>query len=249
MKDRNNFNETFKEIEGDVRLIDPKLQKWSTNYLQGHQKRYISDYGIIMSAYGNRSGPILEIGSMPFHLTAILKKSGLPIIGLDLEPERAHGFIEKHKLEIHKCDVEKDKIPFGDSTFDLIVFNEIFEHLRINPITTLREMCRVLVPGGKLILTTPNLYALGNVWWFLTGRSIDNSPYKEYLKLQEIGHMGHVRIYSAREVKEFLENTGFRVDSVRFRYFRRRGKTFIFNFFYEVLPPLRPQLILVAEKV
>src|SRR5690606_40208586 len=67
------------------------------------------------------------------------------------------------------------------------------------------------LPGGKLILSTPNVYAIGNLYLFLRGRSIDNSPYREFLKLETLGHMGHVRIYSAREVEEFLVNTSFSV--------------------------------------
>jgi SAM-dependent methyltransferase len=236
----------FKDINSDIDLIDDSLRAWSHTYLRGHRKRYIYDFKVIDSLY--QAGKILEIGSMPFHFTLLLKKAGYPVTGLDVSPERASRLISKNDLEVFKCDVEKDKIPFPDNNFSVIIFSEIFEHLRINPIATLKEINRVLKPGGKLVLTTPNLYALGNVWWFLTGRSIDSSPYSQYLKLESLGHMGHVRVYSAKEVNEFLVNTGFKIDAVKYRYFKTRGKLMLFNVVYKLFARLRPHLIVLAEK-
>ena len=46
-------------------------------------------------------------------------------------------------------------LPFGDATFDLLVSSELVEHTT-DPILALRELVRVLKPGGLLALTTPN---------------------------------------------------------------------------------------------
>lgn len=51
---------------------------------------------------------------------------------------------------------------------------------------------------------------------FLLGRSIAD-PVEEFGKLRNIGHMGHVREYSAREVAHFLDASGFAVQSIDFR--------------------------------
>jgi hypothetical protein len=41
-----------------------------------------------------------------------------------------HGsYVSNHKL----CDIETQKLSFADDSFDAVVFNELFEHLRINP--------------------------------------------------------------------------------------------------------------------
>lgn len=237
----------FSEIEKDLHLVDKSLIDWNINYFKGHKRRYLSDLKLLHVFFV--AGQILEVGSMPFHLTAYLSKIGISVKGIDLEPERARRFIKKYNLDISKCNVDTERLPFGDDSFEVVIFNEIFEHLRINPIATLLELNRVLKPGGKLILTTPNLYAVGNIWWYLTGRSIDNSPFKEYLKLEKLGHMGHVRIYSAREVREFLFHTQFEVDKVIFRYFYKQGKiSFLFNMIYMLIPNWRPQLVIVAAK-
>ncbi|MCH8875010.1 class I SAM-dependent methyltransferase, partial [candidate division KSB1 bacterium] len=141
---------------------------------------------------------------------------GHPVIGLDLKLERAASFIEYHDLHVMQCDIENERFPFDDNRFGLILFTEVFEHLRINPIFTLRETNRVLKPGGILILTTPNLYSLGNIASFCLGNGLMMmTPYKEFEKLHTVGHMGHIREYSTREVTEFQDNTGFEVIDVK----------------------------------
>ena len=66
---------------------------------------------------------------------------------MDINPDRSKHFIEKYNLDVKKCDIENEKIPFENDWFDFILFNEIFEHLRIDPIYTLREVNRVLKPS------------------------------------------------------------------------------------------------------
>lgn len=46
---------------------------------------------------------------------------------------------------------EEEPLPFADDAVDVVVFNEVFEHLRVNPIFTFREINRVLRPQGTLL--------------------------------------------------------------------------------------------------
>jgi SAM-dependent methyltransferase len=48
-----------------------------------------------------------------------------------------------------------ERIPFGPATFDTVISCETIEHLR-QPVAALRELHRVMCPGGRLLLTTPN---------------------------------------------------------------------------------------------
>jgi SAM-dependent methyltransferase len=50
-------------------------------------------------------------------------------------------------------------LPFPDETFDTVLCTEVLEHLS-DPAVCLREMSRVLRPGGHLILTTPQMWHL-----------------------------------------------------------------------------------------
>ena len=99
--------------------------------------------------------------------------------------------------------VEKDSFPYGDDEFDLVIFAEIIEHLLNDPCCVLREIKRVLKPGGTLILTTPNVARLENVARLISGANIYD-PYSGY------GPYGrHNREYNRHELEQLLKFEGF----------------------------------------
>jgi 2-polyprenyl-3-methyl-5-hydroxy-6-metoxy-1,4-benzoquinol methylase len=70
-------------------------------------------------------------------------------VDLDLPHLRKHLNISRRAL------ASLDSLPFADSSFDLITCNMVAEHLPA-PLITLRELTRVLSPGGVLMVHTPN---------------------------------------------------------------------------------------------
>lgn len=56
--------------------------------------------------------------------------------------------------QMHKHDIEKEPIPFDDEAFDLVAGLHVLEHLS-DPASVLRDMVRVLKPGGILVLGVP----------------------------------------------------------------------------------------------
>jgi 2-polyprenyl-3-methyl-5-hydroxy-6-metoxy-1,4-benzoquinol methylase len=48
-----------------------------------------------------------------------------------------------------------EALPFADASFDVVLSTEVVEHLP-RPIDGIRELVRVLRPGGRLVVTTPN---------------------------------------------------------------------------------------------
>lgn len=216
-------------------------------YFSDHKNRYKSDLQIIDNYY--TAGEILEVGSLPCHLTYCLKSLGYQIIGLDLNPERVASFIRNNNLYVVKCDIENERLPFNDNQFDLILLNEVFEHLRIDPIFALKEINRVLKYEGVLKLTTPNLYSLGNIASFCYGKGLTmTTPYKEFKKLHTVGHMGHFREYSTSEVKEFLDNTGFQLIDVKYKTYNRSRRGRFIDLFYHIIPALRPYQVVISKK-
>jgi SAM-dependent methyltransferase len=223
------------------------LSEWHENYVKNHKLRIAIDLDMVKKQGGQGSG-VLEFGSVPLLLTAALSASNYNVTGIDLAPERYRGTIEKIGIKVVKCDIETEKLPFGDNSFDAVVFNELFEHLRINPIFTLSEVLRVLRPGGIMMLSSPNLRSLNGMYNFCIKNraySCSGNTYEEYQKLENLGHMGHVREYTTAEVTEFLTNIGFDVTSI---IYRGRFRTIVKQLLARAFPGLRPFVSYVSKK-
>ncbi|MGH9554402.1 MAG: class I SAM-dependent methyltransferase [Terriglobales bacterium] len=79
-----------------------------------------------------------------------LRAPGRRVVGIDLAPEVR---LNPHLDEAHCCDAAQ--LPFGDEQFDLAFADYVFEHLA-DPLAVVREIRRVLKPGGYMLLRTPN---------------------------------------------------------------------------------------------
>jgi len=204
--------ELIVDAAGELAPDKTHLQEWFRTYSVNHSSRLAFDLEMVLSRAHSPDARILECGSIPLLLTRALSKQGLSVVGLDIEPERFSRSISALDLDVSKLDIERQELPFGDHDFDLVIFNEIFEHLRVDPIFTMTEVHRVLRPGGTLLLSTPNLRSLNGLWNLLIRNrcfSCSAELFNEYEKLRTLGHMGHVREYTSREIVEFLQKIGF----------------------------------------
>ena len=224
-------------------------REWHRSNLVIHGLRYCADLDLVNDLAPE--GPLLDIGAAPCHMTAMLQHAGYPVVGLDLAPQRVAPLIRTLGLDVRACDVERETMPFADGHFAGALLCETFEHLRVDPALVLSETLRVLAPDGFLLLTTPNVYSLPSLARFLLGRSVAD-PLSEFGKLRALGHMGHVREYSAREVRRFVEASGFAIEWLDFRYDHanpsRRKR--ILNLAYHCVPRrFHRDIVLVARKI
>lgn len=237
-------------IDECARALAPQsteLSAWHQSYLSNHRLRIAHDLDIITDAIP-KSKSVVEFGSIPLVLTAALKSCGYQVTGCDIAPERYASTVAAMGLNVVKCNIETQELPFADKSFDAVIFNELFEHLRINPVFTLTEVLRIMKPNGILTLSTPNLRSLEGIRNFLLrdrAYSCTSSIYDEYKKLETIGHMGHVREYTRTEVVEFLQTVGFEVTAIVYRgdYRNPLKRTLI-----GLMPGLSPFVSYIATK-
>ena len=118
---------------------------------------------------------------------------------LDLPMARVEGIEpqEKYKytppFKVHSLDIEREKFPFPDEKFDIVICNQVLEHLKI-VIHPLREMVRVVRAGGYLVLGIPNLASLMSRVYLAFGR--------QPICLAFPGP--HIRGFSDRAFRKFL---------------------------------------------
>jgi SAM-dependent methyltransferase len=230
-----------------IRPDDPALDDWFSNYCRQHRTRLAADLHMV-ERYVERGARVLEYGAIPLLLTAALAGGEYDVSALDIAPERFAATITSLGLDVRSCDVETETVPFAEESFDAVLFFELFEHLRINPLFTLREAHRVLKPRGVLLLSTPNLRSfrgLRNLLLHNQGHAASAGVYQQYEKLETIGHMGHVREYTTREVVDLLTRIGFRIDVVVYRGGHGRG---LVGFAERLAPSLRPFFAVVATR-
>jgi len=92
------------------------------------------------------------------------------------------------------------QLPFDDNTFDCVVTSEVLEHIQ-DDVSAINELVRVLRPGGSLGVTVPTMWP-EKINWMLS---------EEYHAPLSPG--GHVRIYSATELKAKLRSAGLTIST------------------------------------
>lgn len=239
--------EVLDRVATRIEPADARLADWFFGYARQHRERLAADLRLV-EEHVQRGARILEYGAVPLLMTAALAEEGYRVSAVDVAPERFSGSIAALGLDVRRCDVETEAVPFSNDAFEAVLFNELFEHLRINPIFTMREVLRVLRPAGKLLLSTPNLRSfrgLRNLLLRQQAHAASADVYRQYEKLETVGHMGHVREYTTREVAEFLTRVGFHVDRVVYRGGHGAGLAGIAE---RLAPAWRPFFTVVALK-
>ena len=144
---------------------------------------------------------------LPGALTLALLERGFHAIGADVDPKAESGLGNAFaKVDLNAV------LPWPDQSFDAIFSTEGIEHLE-NHFSFLRETCRILKPGGILVLTTPNITALrSRVRFFGSGFfGRDSRPLNESSRHP----LHHIGLATFPELRYQLHTSGFRLMEVR----------------------------------
>jgi SAM-dependent methyltransferase len=121
------------------------------------QKRYLTPYfkkklKQINKLQKERRGNLLDVGCALGHFLEIAKDDGWDVVGLDIS---SYAVKEIAKKDIKAIANELSKAKFKTGCFDVVTIFQTIEH-DSDPGGLLDEIYRILKPGGKLLLTTPD---------------------------------------------------------------------------------------------
>jgi ubiquinone/menaquinone biosynthesis C-methylase UbiE len=142
-----------------------------------------------------RSGDrALDLGCGAGEFTAVLSQAGARAIGVDVAQAALARARREHPAGNFRLAPVDGSLPLADNSFELVCASEVVEDVA-DTATWLSEVRRVLVPAGRLLLTTPNHGRLR-----LALRGVE--PFSEPLG-------DHLHLYTARSLRALLTQFGF----------------------------------------
>jgi glycosyltransferase involved in cell wall biosynthesis/2-polyprenyl-3-methyl-5-hydroxy-6-metoxy-1,4-benzoquinol methylase len=192
----------------------------SAEYFSTHRERYLAC--LEMLPQGKPGQKLLELGASFHHLTPALEARGYTVHCADIwdgDAVRTAELISRdgqksRSYTVDNFDVQQERWPYEDSSFDVVLFCEMLEHLNTDPVHVISEINRVLKKDGLLLLTTPNIASAKSVNYVLEG----NSPYVfgQYVP-GGLATDRHNREFTAGEIERLLLASGFEVVAIETR--------------------------------
>lgn len=167
------------EYTGERVILGPGMDELTQ---QEHEARYEWASPLVAGK------KVLDIACGSGYGSLQLSRTASEAYGGDIEPEAIDWAGQHYKKEnLHFQVMDATKLPFGDKEFDAVVSFETIEHVGdIGEVRVFRdEMGRVLKPGGRLILSTPN---------------------KKMTKYLGIKNPWHAKEFYKSELEELLKN-------------------------------------------
>ncbi|HEX5122291.1 MAG TPA: methyltransferase domain-containing protein [Rhodanobacteraceae bacterium] len=190
-------------------------------YLRAHYARFAATKREYDRTRDAAPGVLLDVGSHWLHQSLLWALDGWSVVAMDL-PLIADVAMVRDLAALHSIRLLPNRdlqypealASLADDSVDLVLFTEIIEHITFNPVAMWRAIHRVLRPGGTIVVTTPNYYALrGRAWAplrFLGGRG-GGLAVESLIGEPTFAH--HWKEYSLKELARYFEllSADFRV--------------------------------------
>jgi SAM-dependent methyltransferase len=163
-----------------------------------------SSHAVILRRLGDgRSRRALDVGAADGFLAELLTRQGWQVTALERDPAQAAKARGRcHDVIIADLD---EAAPRLEGVFDVIVYGDVLEHLA-DPLPVLVALNRSLAPGGRVIVSVPNVAHLWVRLSLLLGRW-------EYAD-RGILDRTHVRFFTRRSFARLLGDAGLDLEEL-----------------------------------
>ena len=209
------YKKLYEKQYGEKRLRGGSVrQYWGLRKLL---KKYDIDRYDLTERFAERGKRVLDIGCGEGFLLRKLKDKFEELYGLDVAPSRLEEAKEKirslYPLEVPRFKFVEgnadEVLPFSNDFFDAVTCIAVIEHV-YDIFSLVREMYRVLKPGGYIIAEVPNIVYLKYRIYFLLGKlPATSSPYH----WEEVGwDGGHLHYFTMEKFCWLFEQQGFKIE-------------------------------------
>ena len=167
---------------------------------------YFEDVNVgLLRMWGGRRGlRVLDIGCGAATTSREIAKRGNEVIGIDSDP----GAVEiaatrlTRAIRANILDFDDLAAQFGGQKFDVIILADVLEHLSW-PLDPLRRYLQFLAPGGRLLVSLPNVALWSVRLSLLAGR----------FQYEDTGVLDrtHLRFFTRSTARRLLETAGLEI--------------------------------------
>jgi len=139
-----------------------------------------------------KTGKVLDVGCA-YGLMLKRFPASFEKFGIDVSEYAIHMAKKRFPSMTFRVSNAEDALPFPEETFDIVICNDVLEHLEC-PAKTLENIMKGLKKGGVLYINTPNLN-------FIRKKIFQHADKKEH----------HVSLFSHNDMLHLLQRIGFRI--------------------------------------
>lgn len=191
--------------------FDRQAERWFRRELSPYERAMLEQ--IAQLAQVGPADRVLDVACGTGLVSFVLAPYAREVVGIDISP----GMLAKAREIRHRREVrnvhfvlgEAEHMPFKDGEFDVVVCRLAIHHFP-QPERELREMVRVLKPGGRLVISD-------------TVSSEDEREARLHNALERLRDPSHARMLAPTELADLIERTGVRIQE---RLLQRRDRTY-----------------------
>ncbi|MCA6379264.1 MAG: class I SAM-dependent methyltransferase [Cytophagales bacterium] len=166
----------------------------------------------------------LEIGCGDGNFAELLLARGaLEVWGIEYEKEQA-DLAQERMMKVLVGDVAEQLTSLPDNYFDVIICNDVLEHL-IDPYTVISKLRYKLKKEGVMISSIPNIRYFRNLFDYFFNKNWDYTD-------SGIMDKTHFRFFTYRSIRKMFESNGYEVVKMEGINPTKSIRPFIWNLFF-----------------